>query len=288
MKLIHILSLSFVVILWGSSFAIIKIGVQEIPPITLAFLRFLIAVPFLITFTYLRNRHAFERRILKDWKIFALLGVTGVTLQNLLQNVGLQFTTASNASLIIGANPIFIALLDTLYLKEKATLRLVSGVVLAFSGVVLVIKPTEWPLHPMMVIGDLLCLCSGFAWACYSVLTRKQLLEYGANEITTYSMALGTLFLLPSSLVFETLDLPASSMSWFILLYLGLLCSGLAFLLWSRALEDVSATKAGAFLFFIPVVSVMFAHFILSEPLDVLFAVGTILVLIGVALTELR
>jgi drug/metabolite transporter (DMT)-like permease len=287
MKLINILSLFFVVFLWGSSFALIKIGVEMIPPITLAFLRFLIAVPFLIGFTYLRNRHIFKRSILKDWKIFAFLGVTGVTLQNLLQNVGLQFTTASNASLIIGANPIFIALLDSVYLKEKVTLKLVSGVVLAFSGIVFVIKPTEWPLHPMMVAGDLLCLCSGFAWACYSVFTRKKLLKYGANEITTYSMVLGTLFLLPSSLVFEKLDLNISPMSWLILLYLGLLCSGLAFLLWSRALEDVSATKAGAFLFFIPVVSVMFAHFMLSEPWDILFAIGTLLVLMGVAMTEL-
>ena len=253
----------------------------------MAFLRFLIALPFLVTFTFLRNRNAFKKQVLKDWKVFALLGLTGVTLQNLLQNVGLQFTTASNASLIIAMNPVFIALFDYFYAKEKATLRLILGVALAFFGIIFVIKPLEWSLHPMKVFGDFLCLGSALSWAFYSVLGRKVLSKYGANKMTTYLMVFGTLFLLPGSFLFEKPVLLISVFALFMMLYLGVLCSGLAFLLWSRALQDVPATKAGVFLFFIPVVSVAIAQIVLLEPLDLFFVIGTFLVMVGVAVTEL-
>lgn len=286
MKLISVLSLSLVVLLWGSSFTIIKLGVQDVPPITLAFLRFLIALPFLFVFTFAQNRNAFGKRALENWRIFALLGLTGVALQNLLQNVALQFTTASNASLIIATNPVFISIFSHFYLKEKATSKLIFGAVLALFGVVLVIKPTEFSLYPMKVVGDLLCLGSAISWAIYSVLGRRALSNSGTNEMTTYSMAFGVLFLLPASFIFEKPVVTTSIDTVSIILYLGLLCSALAFLLWSRALKEVQATKAGAFLFFIPVVSVAIAHFVLLEPLDLLFVVGTLLVMGGVAIAE--
>jgi drug/metabolite transporter (DMT)-like permease len=286
-KLIDVLSLSSVVFLWGSTFTIIKLGVLEVPPITLAFIRFLIALPFLFALTFLQNRNAFGKHVLENWRAFALLGLTGVTLQNLLQNVGIQYTTASNASLIIAINPVFISLLSHFYLKEKASSKLILGAALAFFGVLFVIEPQEWSLYPTKVFGDLLCLGSAISWTLYSVLGRKTLSKCGANEMTTYSMAFGALFLLPAAIFLEKPAVQTSIPVVSMILYLGLLCSALAFLLWNRALKDVPATKAGAFLFFIPVVSVVIAHFVLFEPLDIFFIIGTLLVMAGVAVTEL-
>lgn len=100
------------------------------------------------------------------------------------------------------------------------------------------------------------------------------------------AMVFGTLFLLPSAFVFERPVLPTSLWVWLLLLVLSLFCSGLAYLLWSRALEGVSATTAGIFLFLIPVISVSVAHFVLAEPIDILFAMGAALVMIGVAMAE--
>lgn len=287
MKLIDVLSLSFVVFLWSSTFTIIKLGIQEVPPITLSFLRYLIALPFLFVFTFLQNRKAFGKLVLKNWRVFVLLGLTGITLQNLLQNVGIQYTTASDASLIIAINPVFISLFSHFYLKEKATSRLIIGVALALFGIIFVTKPLEWSLHPMEVIGDLLCLGSAISWALYSMLGRKTLSESGTNEMTSYSMAFGTLFLLPAAFIFEKPTIYTSITAVSMILYLGLLCSALAYLLWNRALKEVPATKAGSFLFFIPVVSVAIAHFVLFEPLDIFFIIGTLLVMAGVAITEL-
>jgi drug/metabolite transporter (DMT)-like permease len=188
MQLKRALMLSFVVFLWGSSFVWLKLGLEEIPPITLAFLRFSIFLPFLLAFTYLRAKHGFCRRIRKDWKTFLILGLTGVTFYHIFQNVGLQLTTASNSSLIISANPLFIALFEQFYLKERTTSKRVLGIALGLLGVVFVIRPVDWSLNPLGVIGDLLSLGAALSWAVYSVLGRKTLSHYGAGKTTALSL----------------------------------------------------------------------------------------------------
>jgi drug/metabolite transporter (DMT)-like permease len=279
--------LSFVVFLWGSSFTLLKLGLEEIPPVTLALLRFAIALPLLAAFAYSQDRSDSSVQILQGWRVFAMLGLTGVTLYHVFQNFGLQLTTASHSSLIISANPVFTALLDHFYLKERLTLRRALGVTLAFLGVVVIIKPVEWSLNPLGVIGDLLSLGAALCWALYSVIGRKSLANFGSSKVTLFSTALGTLFLLPGVLVLETPSLPTSAWLWLLLLVLSLLCSGLAYLFWIKALEDASTTEAGVFLFFLPVVSVSGAHLALLEPLNLLFALGALFIMVGVILTEL-
>jgi len=286
MKIESFLMLSVVIFLWGSSFALLKLGLEEISPINLAFLRFLLVLPFLIAFTYFQDKRALDKSIFRDWKILLTLGLTGVTLYHVFQNFGLRLTTASNSSLIISANPVFIALLDHFYLKEEMTWKRVFGMTIAFLGIILIIRPTRLTFDPMGVIGDLLSLGAGLSWAFYSVFGKKILANYGAQRVTMFSMILGTLFLFPILLVSEKPALPTSIWIWFLLLILSLLCSGMAYLFWYKALEDVSPTRVGVFLFFLPVVSVSVAHLVLLESLDVSFAIGALFVMLGVIITQ--
>ena len=286
MKIKSFLMLSAVVFLWGSSFTLLKLGLEEISPINLAFLRFLLVLPFFIAFTYIQDKQAFDKSIFRDWKILLTLGLTGVTLYHVLQNFGLRLTTASNSSLIISANPVFIASLDHFYLKEEITWKRIFGMTLAFLGIILIIGPSRLTFDPMGVIGDLLSLGAGLSWAFYSVLGKKILSNYGAQRVTMFSMIFGTLFLFPILLVSEKPAIPTSVWLWFLLLILSLLCSGMAYLFWYKALEDVSPTKVGVFLFFLPVVSVSVAHLVLLESLDVSFAIGAIFVMLGVTITQ--
>jgi len=285
-KMKSFLMLSFVVFLWGSSFALLKLGLEEISPINLAFLRFLLVLPFFVVFTYFQDKHAFDKSIFRDWKMLSMLGLTGVTLYHAFQNVGLQFTTASNSSLIISANPIFIALLDHFYLKEEMRWKRVFGIILAFFGIMLIIGPLRLTFNPAGVIGDLLSLGAGLCWAFYSVFGKKTLANYGAQRVTMFSMIFGTLFLFPIMLFSEKPALPTSIWLWFLLIILSLLCSGMAYLFWYKALEDVSPTKVGVFLFFLPIVSVSVARLLLLESLDVSFAIGASLVMLGVIMAE--
>jgi len=286
MKIKSFLMLLVVVFLWGSSFTLLKLGLEEISPINLAFLRFLLVLPFFIAFTYFHDKHAFDRSIFRDWKILLTLGLTGVTLYHVFQNFGLRLTTASNSSLIISANPVFIALLDHFYLEEEMTWKRVFGMILAFLGIILIIGPSRLTFDPMGVIGDLLSLGAGLSWAFYSVFGKKILSNYGAQRVTMFSMIFGTLFLFPILLVSEKPALPTSIWLWFLLLILSLLCSGMAYLFWYKALEDVSPTKVGVFLFFLPVVSVSVAHLVLLESLDVSFAIGALFVMLGVIIIQ--
>lgn len=222
--------LATVVVLWGSSFTVLKLGLEEISPVTLAFLRFSLASPLFFASTCFQEKTLFVKSVFRDWKLLTALGLTGVTLYHSFQNVELRFTTASNSSLIISANPIFIALLDHFYLKTELTRKQVVGIVLAFSGSFLVIGPFRIIFHPAGVTGDLLSLGAALSWAFYFVLGKKMLSEYTAQEITTFSLVFGTLFLLPLLLLSEALSLPASLFSWVLLLLLSFLCSGVAYL----------------------------------------------------------
>lgn len=289
MKVKSFLMLSVVVFLWSSSFTILKLGLEDMPPITLAFLRFLLVVPFFVAFTYSRDRGAFTRSIVKNWKSFSLLGLAGVTSYHVFQNVGLEFTTASNSSLIIASNPIFIALLSYLYLKEQLNLRQVLGIVLAFLGITVVITrqgPLMLAANPFGAVGDLMSLGAALSWAFYSVFGKDALSSHDARDVTTITMVFGTLFLFPLAFAFEKPVLPTSAWIWFLLLVLSFLCSGVGYLFWFKALEDIPASKAGFFLFFLPVLSVLIAHLVLLEPLDVPFGVGAALVILGTTITE--
>ena len=278
--------LSIVLLLWGSSFALLKLGLEEISPINLAFLRFLIAVPFFFLYAYSKDKQILDKSIFRDWKILMMLGLTGVTLYHTFQNVGLQFTTASNSSLIISANPIFIVLLDHFYMNVKITRKRILGIVLSLVGLIVVMGPLRLIFSPTSVIGDLLSLGAALSWAFYSVFGKKVVSKYGAQRTTLFSMIFGTLFLFPILLFTEQPALPTSMWLWFLLLILSLLCSGMAYLIWYKVIGEVSATEAGVFLFFLPVISILFAKLILMESIDAFFVLGASLIMLGVIVTE--
>lgn len=281
--------LTTIVLLWGTSFVLIKLGLEEFPPITLAFLRFLLATPLLMGFTYLRKTRVSKTSILSDWKRLALLGLSGVTIYHTFQNIGLRLTTISNSSVIIASNPIFISLLSFSILRERFNLRKGIGVILGFTGTLFIIMregPIGLSSNPTGFLGDLLSLGAALSWALYSTLGKRLLSARNPQEMTSISLAYGTLFLAPLVVILEKPILPSSAWLWFLLFILSFLCSGVGYLFWYNALEEVEVSKAGVFLFFIPVVSVATARLILMEPLDLSFGLGTVLVLLGVLMTE--
>jgi drug/metabolite transporter (DMT)-like permease len=278
-----------VVFLWGSSFIFIKIGLGEVPPITLAVLRFALVLPVFLPATFMGRWSSFRETVRSNWKAFALIGATGVTSYHAFQNIGLNFTTASDSSLIVASNPIFIALLDRLHLKTRLTQRQRLGFVVAFAGIALVVMrggSARFATDPYGVVGDFLALGSALSWAFCSVYGKSVLSNLRAEDVTVYSFLFGTVFLSPLAFVFEKPSLPTTPLGWSMLLILGFLCSGVAYYFWYKALEGMSASKAGAFLFVIPVVSVLVAGLMLGESLDLPFVVGAVMVMGGVALTE--
>lgn len=271
-----VLLLLLAILFWAASFIFVKIGLKEIPPITLAFLRSIVALPVLFAISGLKNAR----------REYAILGLMGITAYHFFQNVGMAFTGAAEASIIIASNPVFMAMFSGVLLKERITKVGAIGTSLAFIGVCAIIL--RGGLEGGSMIGDLLCLGSVFSWVGYSIYGKIKLEECDAEVMTSYSTLFGAIFLMPMALLLEGVAIPKSIATWASILFLGVFSSGLAYLFWYKALEEMEVSRAGSYLFLIPVISSILAHFVLEENLDLLFLMGSSLVIIGLILSSKR
>lgn len=278
------LYLLITVFFWGTSFIFVKIGLEEVPPVTLAMLRFAIAIPllFLLMRRPLGQPLSNEK---KEWVPLLFLGLTGVTLYHLFQNVGMGFTSASESSVIIASNPVFIALFSRILLGERLSKAKATGILIAFSGVILVVLRDGISFGSPSFLGDLICLGSVFSWVAYSLYTKKRLLRSSPIEITAYSSLFGMIFLAPIALATEGFAVPVLPSSWLSLIMLGVFSSAVGYLLWNRALSEITASEAGSYLFLIPVIASVSAFIFLGERLDGPFFIGSAFVILGLILT---
>lgn len=290
---------------WAGSFIAVKITVEEIPPIYLGFLRFLVATPLMFFILFLRKK---DMHIpVKELPSLSVLGLTGVTLLYIFQYVGIEATTASTSSVLISANVIFIALLSALFLKEFFSLKKAAGIAISFFGVIVVIiaqiKNENIEFSDIFLTGCLLILLSAFCWAVYSIVGKKLLDKYDPFTITTYSFALGTAFyaftlgiafflsivfpdVLPAFLPDILVVIPNISFNgWMAVIYLALLCSVFGYVAWYYALSKTEASRAAVFLNFIPLFTITLSFFIGEIP-TVFFLLGAILIIYGVYLTQ--
>lgn len=267
--------------IWASTFINIKIVLLQVPPNTLAFLRFFIASIILGIYSSLSRQPLIKR---KDWGWAALSGLTGVALYNFFQNQGLRYAGATDAAILASMAPVFMAILAWLILKETITTKQIMGIIIAFIGSVLV--ATNGSLNgltadPLRLYGDSLILLTGLTWGFYNISLKKLLSHYPAESVLTTSTISGTIFLLPL-VIYEAPHLTDINMwGWANVLYLGLLASALAYLLWNKALNKVSTVTAGAYLYLLPVITAIIAAIFLKEVPSGYTVFGGVLALAG-------
>ena len=287
-KLVISLLLITISLLWAGSFIVVKTITEEIDPIDLGFLRYLLATPIMLIILFGRDKISQIQK--KDFPSLVVLGLTGVTLLYLFQFVGINYTNASTASVLINANPIFIAILSALFLKEHFSIKKISGISISFIGVIIVIfsnLPQEhFTLNDIFFLGSILMLLSAFCWSVYSVVGKRLLKTYDNLTITTYAFALGTLFYIPFVISDIIPNIQTISVNgWLSVIYLAIGCSIFGYLGWYYALARTEASKAAVFLNLIPVFAIVMAFF-LGEPITFLFLLGATLIIYGVYLTQ--
>src|SRR5215208_1948437 len=173
-KLIPYLEVFFAVVVWGASFIATKIALAEISPITIVWLRFAMGVVILGVAVALRRQFALPNK--NEWGYFALLGFLGITFHQGLQSNGLITSEASTTAWIVAATPVFMALLGWLVLKEGLGRTRISGILLAFIGVLVVVSDgeiTSISIGKFGTPGDVLILISAVNWAVFSTLSRR-------------------------------------------------------------------------------------------------------------------
>ena len=287
-NLIIAVILILVSFVWAGSFIVVDITTKEMDPIDLGFLRFLVATPLMILIALLRKKPLLLPKNELPWLV--VLGLTGVTLLYLFQFLGIHFTNAPTASVLINTNVIFIAILSGLFLHETLTRKRVAGIVLSFIGVFVImfsdISKQPLTFDNIFFIGGILMLLSAFCWALYSFVGKRLLKTYDEFVITTYAFGFGTLFYIPFVVLHLGPVLQQTSLNgWLAVLYLALTCSLFGYLGWYYALKHVDASKAAVFLNFIPLFTILMSFF-LGTSLTWFFLLGAALIIYGVYLTQ--
>ncbi len=282
--------LLLVAVVWAVNFAFVKYALADFYPLSFTVVRFALAALFLVLIMVL-NRESLrvERR---DVGGVIRLGFIGITMYNLLFMYGLKYTTASNSALFISTSPLFAALILALSQKRRFKLPVVSGLALSTVGVFLIIRSKSGGISfsRQDVAGDLLTICAALFWALYTILARPLLEKYSALKITGYSMAAGTVLLLPIGLS-EVVHQPwnmISIKSWAAFGFSTFISGGVAFTLWYQGVKRLGVTRTVVYHYLVPFVAVVFAAVFLNEGITVSQVIGGILILIGVYIVQTR
>jgi drug/metabolite transporter (DMT)-like permease len=279
-----------VVLIWGSAFTVIKYASRELPALSFAALRLLIATGSVLLWGLLvegRSALVLDR---KDWARAVAVGLTGIGAYQALFHLGISYTSASNSSLLAGTSPIWTALIAVGWRQERIVPLQIVGILLSFAGLALVItagKP-EMVVSWQTVRGDVLTLLAAVATASGAVLVVDLLQRYPAHRVLVWTMASGTLSLLlvawPEMVVHPWSQVSASA--WMALAYGGVVVGGLGYAATWKSIGEVGATRTMVYNSLVPPVAIVIAVVTLGEAFTPLQAVGAVATLAGVALTR--
>ncbi|MCD6550934.1 DMT family transporter [Thermotoga sp.] len=264
-----------VIVFWGISFLATKVVVQSLNPFLAGFLRFLLAFLFLGLVSGRRPK-LFNRDVF-------LAGFWGVFGYFAFENSALMFTEPTNAAIIVSSAPIFFLLFSHVVQKKRTTVGMYLGVSLSFLGVVLVILNGRFVLK-LNPLGDLLAFGAALSWVFYTYhVERLKNLSFPENAGI---MFWGMVLFLPFS-AGKSHQLPdMNSLVIVSLLYLGLLCSGLAYFLWNRTIERLGSRRATNMIYYIPVVTAVVEHTVKMKLPSALLIGGVVLVVLGLSIFE--
>lgn len=285
----HLLAL-FSILVWGTTFISTKVLLVDFTPVEILFIRLVIGYLAL----WIASPHLLRGVTKKQELLFALAGLSGVTLYQLTENIALTYTRASNVGLIVSIAPFFTALLSQLFERgehrEKLSVPFVIGFVCAIAGIGLIsFGGAEVQVDP---VGDLLALLAALLWACYSLLIKRVTgLGFSTVQYTRRVFFYGLLFMLPALLFMDVrlefsrfLD-PANIAN---LLFLGLCASALCFVTWHFAVNKLGVVTTSVYIYLVPVVTLIASAILLGEALTLWAVAGTALTLAGLFLSQYK
>jgi drug/metabolite transporter (DMT)-like permease len=280
--------LILVALIWGANFSFVKYALNDFYPLSFTIVRFSLAAMFLVCVLIMTGESLRIER--KDISPLIRLGFIGITLYNILFMYGLKLTSATNSALMISLSPLFAALIQGISKKERITFRSGLGILLSSVGVFLILQGGQGGIsfsrHDLA--GDLLTICASVCWALYTIKSKPLLQEYSAVKVTAYSMAMGSLLLLPISLreLARQSWSGVSGQAWAAFGFSTFVSGGIAFSLWYQGVQRLGVTRTVVYHYFVPFVAVIFAALFLGERLSIVQIIGGAGILTGVALVQ--
>src|SRR6266487_6321264 len=229
--------------IWGGMYVVSKVVLEIIPPFSLVSLRLILGALTLVIVLLMRGSSKISRKQLLQVLSVGLVGY-GISLS--LQFLGTKLSTAANGSLVTSSTPAFVLIFAWILLKENITLRRLIALLFATLGVVAVIDPRSAQLNPDLFLGNVLLLGAAVTWALYSVLVRK----FTQNlEVLLFSLIafLGGLPITIPAGAWELKTIGVGEISVGIVggvLFLGIISTALAMVLWNSAFALIDASVA--------------------------------------------
>jgi drug/metabolite transporter (DMT)-like permease len=272
----------------AGTFLVAKDATSHFTPLQLSWFRIVLS-GVLISLVYLGTHRGRPRPPWRDLKWFALLGLLGVTANQMLFLFGINLTTPLHASLLYAFTPVIVMGGATLFLGENLTWLKTTGVALAVAGVGMVLASQGLDLSEGVFRGDLIVLAAVFAWAAYTLAGKRVLGRYDSFTVIVWVFRFGALSVLPAlPWVFRGFD-PATPglLGWSEVLYLSAITSGVAFTLWYIALKRLEATQVAVFTNLQAPLTALLAWWVLGSVPEGLVVVGGLLVLAGVWVVQI-
>ena len=270
--------------IWGGMYVVSKVVLEIIPPFTLVTIRLLLGALTLAIVLVIRGfPGVFRRRFLQVLGV----GFVGYGVSLSLQFLGTKLSTAANGSLVTSATPAFVLIFASILLKEKITLLRLISLVLATLGVIAVIDPRSAQLNPELFLGNLALIGAAITWALYSVLVRKTTQDLDVLPFSLIAFLGGLPVTLPAG-AWEAATLGIGEITPGVIggiLFLGVISTALAMVLWNTAFALVDARLASLTFFAQPVVGTLLGWLFLGEEITPLFLLGGFLIGLGLALS---
>ena len=279
----HLCALATMLV-WGSTYVATKVLLEQMTPLWIMSCRFLVAA---VVLTLLRPR--WEGIHLKQEARCALLACFGCTLYFLCENTALSYTLASNVSILVAAAPMLTALLARLFIRgTRLGRRMWLGFLAAFGGVILVVfnGAVVLKLNPL---GDAISLGAALMWAIYGILLARYAGDMHPITLTARMNVYAFLMTLPLALaVDKPMDFSVllhGSMA-FCLLYLGVVGSGLCYVMWSVASRALGPVTTNNYIYTGPFITLLTASVTLGEPMTLMAVAGAALIILGVVVSN--
>ena len=275
---------------WAGNFIVGKTAsINEIPPISLNFYRWLVAWLILLPFTF-RELIKKKNYILNNIGFFIVLGITAVTIFNSALFYSLKFTQVISGVLMISTVPVMIIFISSLLKIEKTNFFQIIGVGLSLTGVLFIITKADIGLLKNLDFnrGDLIMIIAMLSWATYSALLKKKKYELSQISLLQVVISFGVIFLIP--LYFIDMNMGNSiklEKPFFLILTYVVLFPGLAsFFFWIKGVALIGANRSGVFLHLMPIFGAVMAMVIFNEKFMFYHLLGAAFILMGIILSN--
>ena len=293
--LIHV-QLFIVTIIWGLGWPAGRIVATEILPFTAAWLRYVIVVICFLGLLWFTGKWLLPNR--SEWGRIFLIGFFSTCVYQAFFMVGMQYTAAGDASLMITFNPLFTAILAIMFLDEKMNLHLAIGLLMGISGVIILFyySPNVDIDFNDRVIGNLFIAGAALSWACNTILMKKAMTKpidsdkepLNPLELTVWSSVAGLIILTPVMFVeaaTQGIIMPSFD-GWIGILFLAIFSTVIAYVWFAEGIIKIGASKSSLYIYLVPPFGILGGVLILGERLGLSLIFAFILITGGVMIAQ--